>query len=633
MNKEISVYAQGVHNLLSPEIIPTEAAQDSDNWFNQDGRLTLINGKQTVGAAGVAGSVTGHVFGYKADGSKVHFRKIGTVIQYLNGTTWTDVITGLTATADYSFANYASLAGTFTYAVGADGIYKIHTANPGSYTAMYDAAKNFKGKAIIDKGRMLMWDLPNDKTALRGSFIDNAAGTTVTNELLGTGDGVTTTFSGTLAFRAGNLKSTAYDIAITTNPSGVTSQDNNLGAFIASNSTAGPTGTINYTTGAYTLVFPTAPALGTLIQATYVHENTNNEGITDFTYSAVRLAGEGFRVPQDEGGDPILSVLIGFGGYYSMKSQSAYLFSIDTTDLIISNEVFRKEIGITSWRSSISTAKGIIFLNTAYPEKPELTILQKNTTGDAVEPFPLFQHFKFANYDYSDCTLDTYNRFILVACKTQGALTNDTILLCDQTNGTVDITSFFGRTFARSGGSLYMGSSIAQTVHELFSGFDDDTYPISNFWIGKDETWGTNDLKKYRKLRLKGRIVRDQSFEVYISYDNAGFQLVGTVLGSGTYVDISSPQTIGSNMVGESPIGGDVLIDVYPYQLEIKLKKVPKFRKRTIKFVALGIGYVDIDKQLDMLIDTYEAKLPTRYRQKENVSLLGTPTNLDNPDY
>ncbi|MCU9931134.1 hypothetical protein OFL77_27770, partial [Escherichia coli] len=77
-----------------------------------------------------------------------------------------------------------------------------------------------------------------------------------------------------------------------------------------------------------------APAAAVQVLATYVHQNTNNSGITDFTKSAVRLAGEGFRIPQDEGGDPILNVLIGTGGYYSMKSQSTYLFSIDTTDLV-----------------------------------------------------------------------------------------------------------------------------------------------------------------------------------------------------------------------------------------------------------------------------------------------------------
>ena len=67
--------------------------------------------------------------------------------------------------------------------------------------------------------------------------------------------------------------------------------------------------------------------------------------------------------------------------------------------------------------------------------------------------------------------------------------------------------------------------------------------------------------------------------------------------------------------------------------MEIRLKKQRKFRNRQIKFVALGIGYVDIDSHLDLFIDTYEEKLPARFRQKQNVSLSGATTNQDNPEF
>ena len=63
---------------------------------------------------------------------------------------------------------------------------------------MFDSTKNFKGKSIISTGRMLMWDLPNDKTGLYGSFIDaqnSTVYTTVTGE-------ATTSLAGTLAFKA-----------------------------------------------------------------------------------------------------------------------------------------------------------------------------------------------------------------------------------------------------------------------------------------------------------------------------------------------------------------------------------------------------------------------------------------------
>jgi len=74
-NKEIKLYKSGVNNLLDDEIIPTDAASSSLNWFTQDGKIKLIPGKLLVGAAGIAGKITGEIFGYKVDGSKVHWEK------------------------------------------------------------------------------------------------------------------------------------------------------------------------------------------------------------------------------------------------------------------------------------------------------------------------------------------------------------------------------------------------------------------------------------------------------------------------------------------------------------------------------------------------------------------------------
>ena len=85
--KEIPLYKSGVHNLLDDEIIPKDAAQDAQNWYTQDGRIKLVPGKVAVGANGAVGAIYGGIFGYKIDGSKVHWRKKGTKIQHLVGTT------------------------------------------------------------------------------------------------------------------------------------------------------------------------------------------------------------------------------------------------------------------------------------------------------------------------------------------------------------------------------------------------------------------------------------------------------------------------------------------------------------------------------------------------------------------
>jgi hypothetical protein len=295
--------------------------------------------------------------------------------------------------------------------------------------------------------------------------------------------------------------------------------------------------------------------------------------------------------------------------------------------------VYRTELGIPSYRSAKSMQLGIVFMDTAKYELPQLTLLEKNPIGGQITPRILFTHFKFANYVYDDCTIDTYDRYILVACKSKDATFNDTILLCDVENKTVDATAYAGRTFAKNGGDLFMGSSITENVYKLFSGFDDDQNAIENFWTGKAELFNSNNLKKYRFIRLKGNISVNQSYEVYVNYDNSNPQLVGTVVGSGTYVDYSSPQTIGSNIIGTSQIGGDNTSITYSYLMQINLKKVPKFRKRQITYKAISIGYVDIESHTDLNIEKYEGKIPSRFREKQNISLNGLVSNMPNPQY
>jgi hypothetical protein len=124
-----------------------------------------------------------------------------------------------------------------------------------------------------------------------------------------------------------------------------------------------------------------------------------------------------------------------------------------------------------------------------------------------------------------------------------------------------------------------------------------------------------------------GLIDPDQAIQVWMDTDDSGFSLVGTIVGSGNYVDYLSPQTIGANFIGEAQIGGDDNVAVYPYFCEIKLK-TPKFRKRSIMFRAKGIGYVDISSINDHDILFFDDRIPKKYRVKQNVSLDGKTNNL-----
>lgn len=706
LKQTTSAFVSGTHNLLDDEIIPQDAASESLNWMTRDGAIELVRGRSVYGNAGSSGKMYAEHTGYRADGTEVRFRKTGTKIQYYNAGTWTDVITGLTA-ADYTFANYSSLAGAFTYAFGIDGIFKICTANPASYTSLYDPSINFKGYATIDKGRTILWGREEDPTGLYGSWIDaqdSTVYTTVSAETLGSGDGADTTFNGTLAFKAVNEYRTAFGLQIyapiasadtitaitkaskaqitatghglsvddkvliesvsgmtqinglTLNVVEVVDADNfkvgvdstdfstytsggtatevevftdDFNGVLTSN--LGGTGTINYTTGAWDVTFNTAPVnASNNIKGTYQWENSNEKGVTDFTKSATRLAGEGFVLRQDAGGDAIKVVIPFDGSYFSLKQRSCYRLTIDATDENPVNEIFRTDIGVSTLRAAVGTSLGIVFVNTANPSRTDVQILQRNPLGDNFVATQLFAHYSFRDYVYDDVMVDSWDKYVIIACR-ENSEDNNILLLCDVVEKVVDKTYYDARCSAKLDGSLHVGSSVAETSYVLFEGFDDVGVAIDNEWLSKGETFGDDVLKKTKKLRFKGNIDPDQAVEIYVSYDDNDFELVGTILGSGAYVDYGVTYAIGTSIVGTNTVGGGILVNVYPYFMEIKLRNVPKFRKRMIKLVATGIGYVSVESITDFDIWIYQEKMPARYREKQNVNLAGTPIDEASP--
>lgn len=612
---------KGIVNIpADPELIPQQASQDSLGWISTDGQIELCKGRLLIGAEETAsGSVLGEGWGYTATGVKVHFRKVNTKIQYYNTTTllWVDIVTGLTASAEYTFSPYQSLAGTFMYATGVDGIYKIHTANPGSYSSMYDSTKNYKGYSMITQSRMSMWNVKGSLTTHFMSYTDSAQDTSVYTSV--TAEALADVASGTLAFKAGDSKRTCFNVRITDTSSGETFVDNYDGTMTGS---LGSTGTINYTSGAYTVTGQSGA--GTV---DYSWEMTNNKGVTDFTYSGTRTALQGDAVRQDEGGDAIKNIIFYNGTYFSFKEKSVYSLTWADTGLSFNNVVFRTNIGLPYWRSIIATSKGIIFIDNANQDKPELTILKQNITGDHLEPITLANHFDFSNYSWNNSTLGTFGEFIVFSGKTSTSTINNKLFLYNTRRDTVDILPYGATTITSSEGHLYIGDTITDNIYEILSGFDDDNDTIENYWISNDEKYGSENLKKFLRLRLKGLITPDQKLEVYINYDNDAYTLVGTILGNGTYVDIDNVYGIGTQGIGSAVIGGETSVDGSFYFAELKLSGI-KFRKRSIKLKATGIGYISVNMMDDMRIKFYQSRLPSKYRTKQNVSTDGTLTDL-----
>lgn len=620
----VNTFVSGVHNRVDDELVPKDASVESLNWLTDDGHIELMYGRQALGGSGTGGRVLALHTGYKTDGTTVFFRKIwdGTEgkIQYLLSGTWTDIVTGLSNTA-MTFSNYSSLAGNFVFATSPDdGLFYIVTSNPASYASLYDAAKNFKGYSIIDKGRMFMWGTTTDKTGLYGSYIDKQNSTVYTTV---SGEAVTAVESGTLAFKAGGATRSCFAVVITDTSSGEVFTANYTGVLTGS---LGGSGTVNFMTGAFTITGQTGA--GT---ASYQYWSPNVKGITDFTKTATRLAGEGFILRQDAGGDPIKVVVPFEGSYFSLKERSVYQLTMDAADTSPTNELIRTNIGVATLGAAVATGTGIVFLDTGNASDPKVTIIQRNPYGDNFTTVDLFNQFDFSNYTYDDVALESWDKFVVIGCN-ENSDTNNRLLLCDMTTKSVDVSYYEARCYAKDQGILYSGDAVTTTVYELFTGFDDMGGNVENYWIGAIDNLGTDTLKKVKKLRIRGQIAPDQVIEVYVSTDNGVYTHVGTILGTGDYVDASSTFAIGTTYIGQSMMGGGPTPIVYAFFTELKIK-LGKFRVRQVKLVATGMGYCNIQLLEDFDVWTYQDKMPVNYRVKQNVSIDGTQTDLPNPEY
>lgn len=613
-NLENRLINKGTYNAFASDVIPKEASSESLGMITVDDGIEIARGTERVGNLLTgSGGIEGFKIVQNLAGQPLFFRKIPTKIQYTNSLTgtWTDIVTGLTPGKLYTFSLSITLGGRFVIASGFDGIYKISIVNPTSYRSLYNAAKNYKGKTLLDKGRLFLWDRVEDKNTLYLSYIDKATYTTVTAENVGSGNGSNKTFSGTLAEATG----TRNLLAVTFTDSVENFVDNRDGTLTGS---LGGTGTINYVTGAYSITFNTAPAnASNNVKSTYQYEDSNANGIADFTFTNPgRTAGQGDLFRQDLGGEGILALIPYEGAYYSYKKSAVYRLKLSDDDLSADNNVYREGLGIPSPLAVTVTSRGMVFMNTANPEKPVLTILRRIPGYTDLDPTVLVPQFNFSPYNFDECVVDSWGQYILVSCKEGNVLSNNRLILIHPGQKTVNVLDRFTNCFDRDSGYLYAGDSLSNNVYRLFTGFDDDGSPIEAYWKGNNEVYGLpRNLKRVRLAEFEGDITPSQRIEIYALYDNSEPQYIDEIRGDGAYVDSVASGLVGSDLIGEETIGGDgEMVSYFSFSKGVKIRS-PKFRKRMWMIKVLGTGYFKLRGIVDQDILIYEEKLPKKYRE------------------
>lgn len=617
-------FKQGLVNKYEDKSIPRGAQSGGYNFLNLLDKIELTRGRFLLGTEILgSGEVTGLHVCEKVDGTKVLVKTYNTNLEYYDDATntWIVMKNNLTNGIENSFSNYHSLAGAQMFlSNNKDGMIKVITANLTSPISLYDSARNFKGKIRIIDNRTILWGRDEDKTGFYESYIETGVVgvqyTAVAAEAIGMAGMMT--YSGTLAFKAGNPKANCFGLSIK-EAGGETFTDNYNGTLTGS---AGGTGTINYATGAYSVTFNVVTVGAVTADYTW-EDSTNLKGLADFTKSSPRQAGEGAILRQDVGGDHIQTVMKFGDDMFSIKRIRTYKVNLTNDDTNASNLVYRERAGVPNWLAACETEEGIFFLDDSTEDEPKLRIFKPAEQNALMIPVAATESVDLRGYLFDKCSMVAWGDYVVFTARSIGSTKNDTVFMFHRVYRSINRIKWPIYRLAVYNGSLIGGESISNNVYILFSGFDEDNFGYTAEWESSSDNLGNDTLKKVKRLRFEGHIGLDQKIYVYAKYDDGNYQLLvdekhpeGAIDGRAAYVEKGRAVTIGSRTVGRLEVGGGGDgVTAYHYFTEFNINTT-KFRRVKIKLRVTdeNIGYASCSMYEFFDIRLKRFKLPSKYR-------------------
>jgi len=582
---------------------------DAKNWLTsiEGDSISLRPGMLRLGSvdAGI-GKVTGLGIGTRYDGLQVPFFTCGRKIKYYDATTsdiveiGTDSLPTNASGEDVSIEPYQNIAGSFVYLSSPNSsIYKIPVANPASLVDL--ASTTYRGKITIDQNRMFLWDRHDsnggsDVTAVYMSWIDRVIlsdYTAITGEVVGVLG--STTYTGTLAFKAAGAKRTCMFVIIK-EAGGEQLVDDRNGNLVGNQ---GSTGTINYATGAYSVTFNHTTTGA--VTADYYWEDASDEGIADFSFATnPRVAATGNQYRQDSGGAKLQAVFPLSAVQYCFHELKTWALTLTADDTKATNLPYRTQVGIKYFRSAFPTADGILFIDNSNPSNPEVKRLMISANDSSlIEPVPISQALDLSQLDFDYAVAYRWENYDIICCQKRVAgvklAYNTEMYVRNFKNGFWDRLEYRVSVLAQWQGALLAGDSLSNNLYVLFSGYDDDGEVIDNYWTSSDLDLDIDGLKKFNRMVVKGLIQKAQKLKVSVSYNGGAYTEIITIDGSASYVDIGKPTTVGNRTIGSMVIGGGGMTTAYPFTVDFGVFS-PNFETVSVKVEALDIGYVQVNE-------------------------------------
>ena len=613
-------FSHGTITRFEKESLPKGAARDSLNWLTLGDHIELRRGMQLMGTeVSGTGAITGLKVGARFDGTQVLFRTRAQKLEYYNETTddWaengSDLLGSAASGEDVSMDTYHHISGAFMFVTSLNSdVFQVPLANPGSAKDLNSTSH--KGKMRIKQNRMFLWDRKDtnggrDQTGIYGSYIDKdelSDYTETTNENVGTGNGTTTTFTGTLAAIT-SVKTCMY---VRINDGTETFTDDRNGVLVGS---LGGTGTINYATGAFSVTFNTAPTNLQAILANYYTADAKSAGIADFSKSTPRTAGQGFTFRQDDGGAETMNLGTLGNEEYCFHKLKTWVLTLTADDTDATNFLYRQRVGIPYWRGLTEGENGLYYVDNTRQNNAYVRILKPGDFSTNIIPESISDILSLEDYRFDKAMLFLWNNYLVLLCRHKDSTVNNTTFLYNLLFKTWDRLDYRLSVVEEYNGALWGGDSASNNVFELFNGVSDEESAIVNYWISGKTNLDVEGVKRFHRFVIAGLIAQDQELAISFSYDNGAFVEVGTIEGDGAYVDLGAQVTIGSQVLGRGEIGGGSAgITASPYRREFTVA-TDKFENIEIKFEATEVGYVSVSEYQCKDIRYKGRKLATKY--------------------
>jgi hypothetical protein len=369
---------------------------------------------------------------------------------------------------------------------------------------------------------------------------------------------------------------------------------------------SGATGTINYTTGAYSFTLQN-PATNTVsILCTYQFDTPNYSGVTDFTKSNPRTSGQGSILRQDEDGLTTQNILTFAGHEFCFHNLRTWALDITNDDTNATNEPYRSRIGISNYTNALATSTGVYYINDIDKNNIKLERLELNRYS-AVVPSVLSKQVNkegitlgviLDGFVFDQTFMWEFGDLILIACRTSDSPTNNRTITYNKLTSAIDYLDFTVNCMTTVGTELWAGDSVSPNVYKILNGFDDSGANITNYWEGNGSILDSLYIKRVRRLVLQGVISSNQSFDIYGAADDGDYTKIGTISGTGSYVDQTQgvSVTVGYGSVGSNMVGGETnSVTAYNYEHALKLP-FNRFVKVKLKYVATGSGYLSVSR-------------------------------------